>query len=481
MSDFTFRAKSSVKSVCNQHQNEVTDLLCIGVDGKTDSNTLCWEEVDVDGCPSLRQCKKREHHLTFTSESGDKQGQYLTHKTFPEAGCTGVKMANATLDVLNEYNSENTIQAILVDNTSVNTGNTNGLVVKLEQLLGRPLMTIGCTLHQNELPLRAIMKNLDGDSLSPKTFCGPLGKLCSGDIHKIELVKFKPICNPVAKIHLSEDVWKDLSHDQQILYHYCDGIDKGSMPDSHAKLKIGPLNHARWITLAARLLALYVRSKKPTKALTRIVQFILRVYGPTWFQIKRSGQLSDSPKILHSAIKSCQHLKDEEVEIITRKVFSRTSYCLLPENFMFALLNEPSQRTKALSLIIESRGISNHVRVRTVPQINWNAGDWWDLIELTDPSIHIEPPCMRLIPLDDLKNFKENPTSLSAYLPKLPSHSQSVERAVKLVSTACSVVYGEENRHKTIVTQSKCHEIRPAFESKGQYQAGFEKLFTMEL
>ena len=174
MYDFPFRGKSSVKGVCNEHQNEVTDLLCIGIDGKTDSKTLCWEEVDVDGVSSLRQGKKREYHLTFTSESGDECGQYLTHKTFPEAGCTGVKMANATFDVLNEYNSTNTIQAILVDNTSVNTGNTNGLVVQLEKILGRPLMTIGCTLHQNELPLKAVMKNLDGDSLSPKAFSGPL-------------------------------------------------------------------------------------------------------------------------------------------------------------------------------------------------------------------------------------------------------------------------------------------------------------------
>ena len=285
----------------------------------------------------------------------------------------------------------------------------------------------------------------------------------------------------MAKIHISEDVWRDLSHDQRILYHYCAGIDSGNIPDRHAKLKIGPLNHARWITLAARLLALYVRSEKPSKAQRRIVQFILHVYGPTWFQIKRSGQLSDSPKILHAAIKSCQHLKDEEVEMITRKVFSRTSYCLLPENFMFALLNEPSQRMKALSLIIESREARNHLRVRSVPQINWNAEDWWDLVELPDPSIHVEPPCVRSIPLEDLKKFKENPSNLSAYLPKLPSHSQSVERAVKLVSAASSVVYGEESRHKTIVIQSKCHKIRPAFESKGQYQAGFEELFCLTI
>ena len=151
-------------------------------------------------------------------------------------------------------------------------------------------------------------------------------------------------------------------------------------------------------TLAARSLALYVRSQKPFKGLRRTVQFILHVYGPTWFQIKRSCQLSDSPKILHAADpSSCQHLKEGEVEMITRKVFSRSSYCLLSENFMFVLLNEPSQRMKALFLAIESREVRNHFRVSSVLQINWNPKDWQDLVELTGLSINLEPPCMRLI------------------------------------------------------------------------------------
>ena len=41
------------------------------------------------------------------------------------------------------------------------------MVRKLEELLGRRLHVIGCSLHQNELPLRAVFKSLDGTTTSP--------------------------------------------------------------------------------------------------------------------------------------------------------------------------------------------------------------------------------------------------------------------------------------------------------------------------
>ena len=71
-------------------------------------------------------------------------------------------MAQHVYDALEKFDSLEIIRTILVDNTSVNTGWKNGLVVKLEDKLGRNLHTVGCALHQNELPFRAVFKKLDG-------------------------------------------------------------------------------------------------------------------------------------------------------------------------------------------------------------------------------------------------------------------------------------------------------------------------------
>ena len=59
-------------------------------------------------------------------------------------------------------------------------------------------------------------------------------------------------------------------------------------------------------------------------------------------------------------------------------------------------------------------------------------------------------------------------------LPDFPSHAQSVERAVKLVSEASSFVYGLEARHKYILTKVKRRKLRPAFKSKSEYTFNYQ-------
>ncbi len=53
-------------------------------------------------------------------------------------------------------------EAIILDNTTVNTGYSGRLCVCLERKLGRKLHIIGCFLHVNELPVRHVISNLDG-------------------------------------------------------------------------------------------------------------------------------------------------------------------------------------------------------------------------------------------------------------------------------------------------------------------------------
>ena len=57
----------------------------------------------------------------------------MTHRVFPNIGDTGAVHAEQVVDVLHEFNSENTIKAILVDNINANTGCEGGMVATLEK------------------------------------------------------------------------------------------------------------------------------------------------------------------------------------------------------------------------------------------------------------------------------------------------------------------------------------------------------------
>ena len=85
------------------------------------SVAMCLNLI-LDGSKKVRFETGKEHHLTFTIESGDLQGSYLTHQTLPLKGATGEKLAEAAYEVLEDHKSLDTLQAVLCDNTAVNTG-----------------------------------------------------------------------------------------------------------------------------------------------------------------------------------------------------------------------------------------------------------------------------------------------------------------------------------------------------------------------
>ena len=101
------------------------------MNGKKDKNSLVHVmQYKSNGDPVLYRTTQDEYHLTFTCESGPFSGNYLTHVIIENG--RGSTMASATLNVLTEYDSIESLEVIVLDNTSSNTGVDNGLVTKLE-------------------------------------------------------------------------------------------------------------------------------------------------------------------------------------------------------------------------------------------------------------------------------------------------------------------------------------------------------------
>ena len=188
------RAKANIRVVCDEkHKEEKRNLVCIRVDEKVDSNTQTYTTVHAsDGSMLLKQSFDAEHHLTFMEETETASGIYLTHKVIPMTGATGELLAEKAYNVLEEHGSVTSIKALLVDNTATNTGLKNDLVSNLEDKLQQNLHLIGCALHQNELPLRAIFKKLDGSTTGPASFSGHLARQCGENWNQIPQVEFQP-------------------------------------------------------------------------------------------------------------------------------------------------------------------------------------------------------------------------------------------------------------------------------------------------
>ena len=71
--------------------------------------------------------------MPFNFYKGDTIWKKISDRVLPNIGATGTVHAEQVVDVLHEFNCENTIKAILVDNTSANTGCEGGMVEILEK------------------------------------------------------------------------------------------------------------------------------------------------------------------------------------------------------------------------------------------------------------------------------------------------------------------------------------------------------------
>ena len=233
------------------------NLLCIGVDGRTDKDTLHYKEsMEENRSKILKKAKGPECHLTITKETPN-ESIYSTHRVHPDTGATGTILAEQVADVLEKFKSLSTIKAVLVDNTNANRWTCYSFRKKKKNL-----HTIGCSLYKNELPFRALFKHLDGTTKSPTTFNGPLGKLCANDCHNLPKKSFSAVENPL-EFHFGMKDMDSLSSDQRLLYEYTVGISRGKVDPRFTSWKIGRLNQVRWWTLTIRLMCLWTRGAYP--------------------------------------------------------------------------------------------------------------------------------------------------------------------------------------------------------------------------
>ena len=465
--------KSSQDTFSEEWEEEpVTGLY---FDGRKDM-TLCY----VTNEEGRRFPKvKKENHLTLVSEPKSEFISSLADDHITDDDLKGAELeSKLILDFLSENGMEDNLEILGCDSTRVNSGRTNGVMKRIENSLNRNLMRVLCALHTNELPLRHLFEAVDGKTSGKESWTGPIGKLLA-KVLEYPLDPDFTVIEDGDLPDLSDDEIKDLSTDQKYLYRILKIIKTGIIPPDFEKFNIGPLNHARWLTLANRICRLFISkvrlSAKLKSDLFQVVQFIMLCYGPGWFHIKTKPNLIHSPEHVLTSVTNYRKLP-EKTQKIVKPFIASNSYHANSEHILLAMLcSDDSQlREDAVQRILDLRAGSNsanQLREFVPPKtLNFNATHIRELIDWDLETIS-EPPLTYKLSTQALIEIEVEKLTIKPY----KVHTQSVERAVKLVTQASISVYGPEARDGFVKATVLSRRIMPKLTSKKDFAAMINK------
>ena len=286
--------------------------------------------------------------------------------------------------------------------------------------------------------------------------------------------RFKPIKGYVG--HIPQEYLHN--NDVQNLYWLCILVQEG--PDAHPDIlkwfncTPGKVTPARWLTCASNILVYYMQAEEAEatydewKRLTLLVKTIVRVYGPSIFEIKQNWIFANGPVHFHNNIIRLRQLLEKHptlFENVKKTLRFNAFFCHL-ENIVVGMLHvdDPKVNKKAIKIIEELRSQpkTDVPRYFKVPEIDIdNSENFWDLIDLDniDLTQFVSPPILSDHSIEDLKNKNFHDDYL-----KICCHSQHIERLVGITSEAAKNVVGQDKRHQYILNKMKvCEEIPTNF------------------
>ena len=363
---------------------------------------------------------------------------------------------------------DKTIQSLSGESTNSNTGYKGGIIAWLEKMLGRKVTWLICQLHTNELGLRHLFEELDGKTNSSTGWSGELGKKLKTVDSMERDYSFKVINKGPELIELPENVLKDLSTDQSLLYKLAKAVRSGMLPRDIALRKVGTMVHSRWLTFAESNLLMWMSKHGLTgellDRLETIVSYLVSTYIPMWFQIKVKNSWLYGPRHVLTHLQLLK-LQSPSVQTILMPYLRTSSWYAHSEAVLQTMLcsEDQEERIFAVTKILKIRGKEEFgktkPRYRKLPQLNTEAKN---LLELISWNRAHEPLLTCNMSKKEITGFKEKPMVVEDYC----GHTQAIERAVKEVTAASAAVFGEERRDGWIRSRAENREIMPIVNTK---------------
>lgn len=216
-----------------------------------------------------------------------------------------------------------------------------------------------------------------------------------------------------------------------------------------ANAKPGKVCNARWLNKAASILRLYMSTINPSQQLIDLVQFIQRVYVPTWFAIKENPSWTFGSRHVFQIIKWSrevnEHLTTDLFQIV-QKSLQNNGYFLHVENVLISMVTDQRKpvRDLAYKQILNSRGRGRSV-LRTftklkMSQLSFECEDYFEMINWKK-IIVLEPPFTKKISSENLQKFLNSDDIIQ--IPNIPSHTQATEHYIQALTETVGKICGE--------------------------------------
>jgi hypothetical protein len=403
-----------------------------------------------------------EEHISVVGQPGN---NYIDHLTPRSGKAEDIASSLLALDCFAD------LIVVGCDGTATNTGCSGGVIRHLEIELGKPLQWMVCLLHANELPLRHLLEFLDGATTGPSQRQGPISKGME-DCTQLPVIDFQPVPFSCSAL---DDIDSELSSDQRYLHRIANAVSDGHVTEDLASASPGKVCHARWLTTANRILRLYVSTSVGSPIYMKLktaVLFIVAVYAPVFFSVKKNSTCQDGAKNFFLLLKLSRSMS-ADVKAIIDPVIQRNAYWAHPENILLGMLadHRPYVRSLAIRRILKAR--DNHIPQRQfrVPKLKFSAESYEDMIFWSNQNL-TEPPLTKCLTTATLKAHLTDNDGLTPPLtfPKFPCHTQSVERCVKLVTEVSLRTCGHLRRHGLIKNTLLGRENMPRFESAKDFK-----------
>ena len=209
--------------------------------------------------------------------------------------------------------------------------------------------------------------------------------------------------------------------------------------------------------------------ENPSKPLQRITRFIVNVYAPSWFNIKRHSSCLDGARNFFYLMKQCHELGKEEWKIL-EPVLQNNCYFAHPENILIGGVTDENVSIRQFSCdkIIDARATSQSSKIRVFDKSSIKLDpEASSFIKMIDWSVAIAtpPPLLSTVSNDDLEHFQFHVDVLSG----IPCHSQAVKRTIKDISATTMKVFGHKSRHGMIFQCRKSRAELAKIDSKSDF------------
>ena len=85
------------------------------------------------------------------------------------------------------------------------------------------------------------------------------------------------------------------------------------MDDDIALLEVGVLNHSCWLTLASRILKTYPSAHDSSSKLTKLTEYCIKVYFPSWFEIKTKTLILGGALNFYNIVQPVTNFSNSEI------------------------------------------------------------------------------------------------------------------------------------------------------------------------